>query len=148
MVELIPILFTTPRSKPPTLLVFYIHAALQAPDVIVSAIPLVTQAGDWHALHCTATVEEYQTATLTLEWRLPKNAGDVVVGQQVTVENTSTISLIFNEIQTSQGGVYQCTATVNISGVDEQRQTANETVYVKSKLCRKHLKIGVHGPIH
>ena len=97
----------------------------------VSAIPLVTQAGDWHALHCTATVEEYQTATLTLEWRLPKNAGDVVVGQQVTVE---TISLIFNEIQTCQGGVYQCIATVNISDVDEQRQMANGTIYVKSKL--------------
>ena len=99
----------------------------------ISGIPIVT-AGYQHALHCNATVVEYHTATPTLEWRLPTNAGDVVVGQQQTIGNTSTIRLTFNEIQTSQGGVYQCIATVNISGLDARSQTANGTIYVKSKL--------------
>jgi hypothetical protein len=110
--------------------------------VSISAIPIVT-AGDQYTLHCTATVDEYQIATPTLEWRLLKNAGDVVVGQQLTVGNKSTIRLIFNEIQTSQGGTYQYTATVNISGLDAQSQTANGTIYVKSEL-RKLIKLGMH----
>ena len=121
-------------SKLPCQLLAY--PALQAPTVTIyiSAIPTVI-AGDWHSLHCTTTVEENLIAIPILEWRLPKNAGEVVVGPQLTVGNTSTILLTFNEMQTSQGGLYQCIATVNITGLDAQSQTANGTIYVKSK-CR------------
>lgn len=110
----------------------FVYPALQAPTVTISGIPTVT-AGDRYTLHCTATVEEYHIVTPILEWSLPKNAVNVSVGQQSAAGNTSTIILTFNEIRTSQGGVYKCIATVNISGLDAQSQTANETIHVKSK---------------
>ena len=49
-------------------------------------------------------------------------------------ETTSNITLNFNPLRTSHGGVYVCEATVNISGVLTESQTANDTVRVQSKL--------------
>ena len=111
----------------------FIHTALQAPTVSISTIPIVT-AGDQHILNCTATVEEYLIATPTLEWRLPNNAAGMILGQKSMTGSTSTITLTFNQIYTSQGGVYECIATVNISDFDSQSQTTNGTIYVRSKL--------------
>ena len=49
-------------------------------------------------------------------------------------EITSNIALNFNPLRTSHGGVYVCEATVNITGIPPQSQTASDTVRVQSKL--------------
>ena len=99
----------------------------------VTAAPLLT-AGDRYTLNCTATVEEYLIATPTLTWRLPGNTDDTSIGEQLTVETTSAVMLTFNPLHTSHGGVYECTAAVNISGIDPRTETVNEIIRVQSKL--------------
>ena len=80
---------------------------------------------------CTAAVDELlvPVATAALEWRLPVNAVGVSIGRQSMIGNTSTLTLTFDSIRTSQGGVYGCRATIDITGFD---QTVNRTIQVQS----------------
>ena len=100
----------------------------------ISAVPILI-AGNQHTTTCTATVEEYLIAAPSLEWRFfSENAADVSTGTQSTTGTTSTIILTFNHIRTSQGGIYVCKATINITGFDPLSQTANQTIQVQSRL--------------
>ena len=94
---------------------------------------LVTSAGEQLMLTCTANIEEYIQAIPTLTWRLPGNTDDTSTGLQSTAGTTSTITLSFEPLHTSHGGVYVCETSVNISGIAPQFQTANITVRVQSK---------------
>ena len=58
----------------------------------------------------------------------------VGVTSNARFETMSNITLNFNPLRTSHGGVYVCEATVNISGILTQSQTASDTVHVQSKL--------------
>ena len=94
----------------------------------------VWTAGGSYTLSCSATYEEFLQTTPTLTWTLPGTTDDTTIGVQSNTEDMSSISLNFNRLRTSHGGVYVCEATVNISGITPQSQTANETVRVQSKL--------------
>ena len=118
----------------------YFPSALLAPVVLVSPAP-VTTAGEQLMLSCTATVEEYLQATPTLTWRLPGNTDDTLTGLQATSETTSNITLLFETLRTSHGGVYECKATINISGIIPQTQIANETVHVQSKWSPRSMDV-------
>ena len=111
----------------------YCHVALQAPTVTISAVPTPI-ASNQHIITCTATVEEYLIAIPTLEWRLPENAAGASTGIQSTAGTISTTTLTFSNICTSQGGIYECRATINITGFNPLSQTANQTIQVQSKL--------------
>ena len=61
----------------------------------------------------------------------------------------------FNGIWTSQGGVYRCKATINVTGFEPLSQTANQIIQVRSKLSNLllslstiHDNILLHGLIH
>ena len=111
----------------------YCHVALQAPIVTISAVPIPI-ASNQHTITCIATVEEYLIAIPTLEWRLPENAAGASTGIQSTAGTISTTTLTFSNIRTSQGGIYECRATINITGFNPLSQTANQTIQVQSKL--------------
>ena len=93
----------------------------------------VQTAGNQHTLTCTATVNTYLIVTPTIEWRLPESVGNssITTGGQSTSGAVSTKTLMFNPLRTSHGGVYQCTATVNISGFDLQSRTLSRTFRVQ-----------------
>ena len=95
---------------------------------------LVTLAGEQLSLTCTATVIEFLITTPTLTWRLPGNNVDTSVGVTSRFEAKSNITINFNPLHTSHGGVYVCEATVDITGIPTQSQTASDTVRVQSKL--------------
>ena len=98
----------------------------------ISPISVMT-AGDQHTIICTATVEEYLIGIPTLElMRLPESSTGA--SAQSLTRTISTITLTFNHIRTSQGGIYECRATINITGFDPLSQTANQTIQVQSKL--------------
>ena len=97
----------------------------------------VWTAGGSYTLSCSVTYEEFLQITPTLKWTLPGTTDDTTIGDQSNTENMSSISLNFNPLRTSHGGVYVCEATVNISGITLQSQTANETVRVQSKFIIK-----------
>ena len=93
--------------------------------------------GNQHTVTCTAVVNEFHIAAPVLEWRLPENADvGIFTGMQSTTGSTSTLTLTFNSIRTSQGGIYGCRATMNITGFDPLSQTANQTIQVQSKLSK------------
>ena len=97
----------------------------------------VWTAGGSYTLSCSATYEEFLQTTPTLKWTLPGTTDDTTIGDQTNIENMSSISLNFNPLRTSHGGVYVCEATANISSITLQSQTANETVCVRSKFIIK-----------
>ena len=68
---------------------------------------------------------------------LPGTTDDTTIGDQSNTEDMSSISLNFNLLRTSHGGVYVCEATVSISGITPRSQSANETVRVQSKFVLK-----------
>ena len=94
----------------------------------------VWTAGGSYTLSCSATYEKFLQTTPTLTWTLPGTTDDITIGDQSNTEDMSSISLNFNLLRTSHGGVYVCEATVSISGITPQSQSANETVHVQSKL--------------
>ena len=102
------------------------------------------EAGTQCSLTCTATVEEYLQATPTLEWQLPGKSEDISVSNQVTSGTVSNRTLTLIPLHTSHGGVYTCVATVTISGITPQRQTADEIVYVQSECLWQDTSVHVH----
>ena len=115
-----------------SLILLMFSSALRPPDVLILPAP-VTRAGEQLMLTCIATVEEFLQATPTLTWRLPGNVVDTLTGLQLTARTTPTITLSFEPLHTSHGGVYECQATVNISGIAPQSQSASQTLRVRSK---------------
>lgn len=106
--------------------------ALQSPIVAVLGA-LIQTAGNQHTLTCSATVNAYLIVTPTIEWNLPGDPGDsfITIGEQSTSGAVSTKTLLFAPLRTSHGGVYQCTATINITGFDLQSRTLSRTFRVQ-----------------
>lgn len=109
-----------------------ITIALQSPVVAILGASVQT-AGNQHSLTCTATVNAYLIAAPTIEWRLPENVRNlsVTVGGQSTSGAISTKTLMFDPLHTSHGGIYQCSAQINISGFDLQSRTLSRTFRVQ-----------------
>lgn len=78
------------------------------------------------------TVDEYLVATPILEWIFPDSITSVSTSPQSTNGIVFNITLIFDEVRTSQGGIYGCRVAINITGFDLLSQTINETVRVQS----------------
>ena len=117
-------------------IVFQSFPALQPPNVTVTPVQVWTADGSY-TLTCSATVEVFLQATPTLTWTIPGNTDDTHIVDQSNTEDMSSISINFNPLRTSHGGVYVCEATVNVSGITPQSQSANETVHVQSKFIMK-----------
>ena len=83
---------------------------------------------------CTATFEEFLVQRPTLIWEFPGSTVDTVMGDQLGVQVTTTRTLTFNHIRTSQAGVYRCRATIDIQGINPLSRTAIQVVRVQSKL--------------
>ena len=68
-------------------------------------------------------------------WEFPgSNAVDTTMGDQSGIRGTTTRTLTFNRIRTSQAGVYLCRVTIDIQGLDSLSRTASQTVRVQSEL--------------
>ena len=120
-------------------LIFYnfSSAALQAPTVSVSAIQGASiEAGGQNTITCSALFNEYLVERPTLEWEFPGSTVDTTVGDQLGIQATTTRTLTFIHIRTSQAGVYTCRATIDIQGINSLNQTASQTLQVQSKLSR------------
>lgn len=106
--------------------------ALQAPVVVILGASFQT-AGNQHTLTCAATVSTYLSVTPTIEWSLPEGVknSSITVGGQSTSGAITAKTLTFNPLRTSHGGVYQCTATINISGIELQSRTLSRTFRVQ-----------------
>ena len=93
----------------------------------------IQTAGNQHTLICTTTVSIYLIATPTIEWQPPESvsSSSIAIGEQSTSGAVSTKILMFDPLRTSHGGVYVCTAMVNITGFDVQRQTLSRTFRVQ-----------------
>ena len=92
-------------------------------------------AGELYTITCTATVDEFLQANLTLTWSRLESDGDVLItGHQLSKENSI---LSFNLLTTSHGGMYVCETAVTINGHVLLIQTTNESLYVQSKLQKK-----------
>ena len=83
---------------------------------------------------CTATFEEFLVQRPTLMWLFPGSTVDAIIDFQSGVQVTTTRTLTFNRIRTSQAGVYRCRATIDIQGINSLSRTANQVVRVQSKL--------------
>ena len=66
-------------------------------------------------------------------WEFPGSTVDTDIGDQSGTQVSTTRTLTFNSIRTSQAGVYRCRATINIDGINSVSQRANQTVRVQSK---------------
>ena len=82
---------------------------------------------------CTATFEEFLVQRPTLMWLFPGSTVDAIMGDQSGVQVTTTRTLTFNRIRTSQAGMYTCRATIDIQGINSLSRTVNQTVRVQSK---------------
>ena len=109
------------------------YAALQAPNVTISASPVGT-AGQQHNLTCTATVDDYLEVTSTLMWSLPDiTLSDTVFIREYSISPTSrTLTLSFNPLHTSHGGFYMCKSAVVIDDFDALTQSVNLSLRVQS----------------
>ena len=70
-------------------------------------------------------------------WEFPGSSiVDINMGDQSGAQGTTTRTLTFTCIHTSQAGVYTCRATIDIQlqGIDPLSRTASQTVRVQSKL--------------
>ena len=67
-------------------------------------------------------------------WEFPASTIDTDVGDQSGTQISTTRTLTFNSIRTSQAGVYRCRATISIEGLNPVSQTASQAVRVLSKL--------------
>ena len=116
------------------LIIFY-SAALQAPTVSVLPIQGISiEAGGQDTITCIALFDEYLVERPTLMWKFPASTVDTTVGDQLGIRATTTRTLTFNQIRTSQAGVYTCRAAVHIQAIDSLSWIANQTVQVQSKL--------------
>ena len=67
-------------------------------------------------------------------WEFPGSDIATTMGDQLGIQGTTTRTLTFNSIRTSQAGVYTCRATIDIQGIDSLSRTASLTVRVQGKL--------------
>ena len=121
------------------MLILYV-AALQAPTVSVSPSQGISvEAGGQETITCTVTFDEYLVQRPTLTWQFPNGNStvDTNMGDQSGIQVTTSRTLTFNRIRTSQAGVYTCRATIDIQGINPWSQTADQTVSVQSKLSFK-----------
>ena len=67
-------------------------------------------------------------------WELPGRTVDTMMGDQSGIQTTTSRTLTFNRIRTSQAGVYTCRATIDIQGINPLSRNTSQTVRVQSKL--------------
>ena len=100
------------------------------------------EAGGQDTITCTATFDEYLVQRPTLMWEFPgSNIVDTSMGDQSGAQGTTTRTLTFNRIRTSQAGVYTCRATIDIQGIDPLSRTTSQTVQVQSKLSLRNIQL-------
>ena len=113
---------------------FY-SAALLAPTVSVFPIQGISiEPGGQDIVTCTAQFDEDLAERPTLVWEFPGSDTATTIGDQLGIHGTTTRTLTFNSIHTSQAGVYTCRATIDIQGIDSLSRSASLTVRVQGKL--------------
>ena len=112
--------------------------ALPAPQVTVTPSGSST-AGSPYTLTCTVMVVNGLVVVPQVMWL--KNGGSVVVGNGISVTpgvvsaNTTTLTLQFNPLHTSDGGQYSCIANVSLPvvSITSLYSTTSYTTIVQSK---------------
>ena len=116
-------------------------AALPAPQVIITPSGSST-AGSPYTLTCTVMVVNGLVVVPQVMWL--KN-GTSVVGGNVTSgmvsANTTTLTLQFNPLHTSNGGQYSCIANVSIPviSITSLYNTSISSLTVQSKFVPSHM---------
>ena len=105
--------------------------ALPPPVITLPPSP-VTMAGQSLSFTCTASVIEYLAVDPVLEW-VSSNSNPLTTMDTTNsgVEFNST--LIFNNLRTSQGDQYNCSATINVPGISSVQSVQPLDVVVQSK---------------
>ena len=82
-----------------------------------------------------------------MTWELPGRTVDTMMGDQTGIQTTTSRTLTFNRIRTSQAGVYTCRATIDIQGINPLTRNTSQTVRVQSKLLGLNpcAKLDYHG---
>ena len=98
--------------------------ALLPPNVSISSSG-DSIAGEKYSLECSASVVDGIVVLPDLK----------IVGPNSTMSLTNTSSLVymFSTLRTSDGVLYTCTATVNITGVTFHQSPTTETIIVASE---------------
>ena len=79
-----------------------------------------TVAGEQYTLTCTVTVPESSglSGTPTVGWTGDEGKTGVTEGTAETSGSVTTLTLTFNPLQDSQDGVYTCSGSLPVSGMD------------------------------
>ena len=115
--------------------------ALPAPQVTITPSGSST-AGSSYTLTCTVMVVNGLVVVPQVMWL--KN-GTSVVGGNVTsgmvTANTTTLTLLFNPLHTSNGGQYSCIANVSIPiiSITSLYNTSASSLTVQSKFVPSHM---------
>ena len=98
--------------------------ALPPPNVSISSSG-DSIAGEEYSLECSTSVVDGLVVLPDLK----------IVGPNSTMSlmNTSSLVYMFSSLRTSDGGLYTCTATVNITGVTFHQSPTTETIIVASE---------------
>ena len=99
--------------------------ALLPPNVSISSSG-DSIAGKNYSLNCSASVVDGIVVLPDLKLTAPNSS---VISSSM---NTSSLVYMFSTLRTSDGGLYTCTATVNITGVTFHQPSSTETIIVAS----------------
>ena len=106
---------------------------LALPPPVISLPPApVTMAGQSLSFTCTASVIEYLAVDPVLEW-LSSNSNPLTTMDTTNSGVEFNRTLIFNNLRTSQGDQYNCTATINIPGISPVQSVQPLDVVVQSE---------------
>ena len=93
-------------------------------------------AGETHILYCTGTKAENVTGSIALQWTGPNgepvvNGSSVVLGEPSVSGQTTTLSLRFSILYTSNGGQHRCQASLLTGGTQNYFVSSTTDVIVK-----------------
>ena len=111
------------------------YAALQVTLSVSPSQGIFVEAGGRHDLTCTTTFDEYLVQRPTLIWQFPDGSSTVdtiIMGDQLGIRATTSRTLTFNRIRTSQAGVYTCRATIDIQGINPRSRNTSQTISIRS----------------
>ena len=113
------------------------HAATNA-SIFTSVSPVGPPVAGYNfTLTCSATQTEGLSGTPTLSWVNAEgqpitSSGDIMLGAETTSGLTTTRTLYFDPIRTSDGGSYTCVAALMSSGLNTTlSSSANYTITVQ-----------------
>ena len=96
----------------------FLHVATLIVEITTSGGDTV--AGEQYTLTCTVTVPESSglSGTPTVGWTGGEGKTGVTEGTAETSGRVTTVTLTFDPLQDSQDGVYTCSTTLPVSGMD------------------------------